>query len=387
LEPPDLEKYLRWGFLRARPGLRLSDFGHDSNVFFSPYNEEGDYKIALSPRLEGLILFGDTAFLTFDEELKYTAYFSHDDLNYLDQRGRARLTVPLGKFGLFSTLKVNRTHDRPYDADDIRTKRSLNEFGFGGIVKLGWRTNLEVSRTSSDWSHQDDDYNVANEPVSERLDRTERNNRIRVSYRLKGITSLTLAASNGSIRFDTPNLTGEPGEERDSREIRILPGIRFDQGGPIAGSLEVGWARLRHLSGSQTLPDFSGAVGDAELYYRIGSGSTLRLDAERRVDFSVYQGNNYYTWDKYKLTFLHYLNRLIGLEVSASTGDLAIAGDEARNDDVKEYGAGFRLRLSETDLGRRVEYSFKVNRIDRQSTDDFYDRSHTLVSVSAVIGY
>ena len=90
--------------------------------------------------------------------------------------------------------------------------------------------------------------------------------------------------------------------DRNARETRIVPGVRLDLGGPLYGSLDLGWARLRHLSGHPELPNFSGMVGEAKLLYRLGSGTTLSLDGERRVDFSIYRQNNYYTWQRYELT-------------------------------------------------------------------------------------
>ena len=95
LSPPDLSHYLRWGPFRVRPNVTLSNLGYDSNIFETADEAErqGSWTATVSPRLEGLVLFGHRAFLTFDERLDYTAYVSAGELNYLNHRGNARVKV------------------------------------------------------------------------------------------------------------------------------------------------------------------------------------------------------------------------------------------------------------------------------------------------------
>src|SRR6476661_7848528 len=91
LEPPDMSRYLRWGPFRVRPGIQIPALGYDSNVFYrSTGNEVGDYYVAIAPTINGVVLFGHRAFLTFDERLEFYAYASQHDLNYFNQFGRAR---------------------------------------------------------------------------------------------------------------------------------------------------------------------------------------------------------------------------------------------------------------------------------------------------------
>ena len=135
LDPPDTSRYLQWGPFRVRPGLTIPNLGYDSNVFAipdtSPVPKVGDYFVALSPRIEGLVLFGHRAFLTFDERLEFYAYATQTELNYFNQFGKARLTVPFRRFGIYGDIGYDRTRDRPYDAQDIRPIRKTYPFGVG----------------------------------------------------------------------------------------------------------------------------------------------------------------------------------------------------------------------------------------------------------------
>ena len=69
--------------------------GYDTNIFASTLNPVGDYTATLSPKLDGLFLFGDRAFLTFDARFDYTAYAQHTDQNFTNKRGKARMKLPV----------------------------------------------------------------------------------------------------------------------------------------------------------------------------------------------------------------------------------------------------------------------------------------------------
>src|SRR5262245_55962508 len=113
LEPPDLDQYVRWGPLRVRPRLELSNVGHDDNIFATGSNEVGDVTATLGPKIDGLALFGHRAFLTFVERLSYTAYRDHSDQNFTNQRLSGRVTLPFGRTGLFVEGLMNRLKERP----------------------------------------------------------------------------------------------------------------------------------------------------------------------------------------------------------------------------------------------------------------------------------
>lgn len=153
LDPPDTARYLKWGPLWARPGFAITDLGYDSNVYAvtddSPIPKVGDYFVAVSPRLKGLVLFGHRAFLTFDAGLPVYAYAKESDLDYFNVFSNARLTVPFRRFGVYGDIGFDRTRDRPYDARSIRPLRKNYPLGAGVIVKFGWRSDAEFGYAQS----------------------------------------------------------------------------------------------------------------------------------------------------------------------------------------------------------------------------------------------
>jgi len=109
---------------------------------------------------------------------------------------------------------------------DTPLVRKERTYGAGVILALGWRTTVELGAARTGWTNTDPDYLGGSSDVGQVLDRTEDGADLRASYRLKGRTSLTLEALQRDITFDNPATL------KDSTLHQILPGLRFEAGGP-----------------------------------------------------------------------------------------------------------------------------------------------------------
>lgn len=378
LDPPELENYLRWGPLRVRPGFTLANFGYDDNIFSSNSNKVGDTTATLVPEVEGLVLFGDRTFLRFNEALEYTSYASNTDQNFLNQRGAGRLTVPFDRIGVFADFAVNHVRTRPEDREDIRPRRRENRLGAGVILELGWRTEVELSRSAVDWRYTDDD----SDDIGLELDRDEDRTDLSVRYQLRGRTRLTLDLGSRDIDFDDPlNL-------KDTDERTAYLGIDFGEGGKMVGRARLGRANLDPLTAGR--PALSETVGDLELRYWLAGDTRLELDAERLTGFTATGDDSYYLFTSAGLRGIHYLTRFLGVESGARLGRLRFpgaSGGSARRDDLTDIDVGVRMRLAENALGRRTVYSLKVGSFRRDSTDTGRERTRTAVSFGAVLGF
>jgi hypothetical protein len=388
LAPPDMSRYLRWGPFRVRPGIQIPALGYDSNVFYrSTGNEVGDYFVAIAPTINGVVLFGHRAFLTFDERLEFYAYATEHALNYFNQFGQARVTVPFRRWGVYADLGYNRTRDRPIDAQDIRPIRIDAPFGAGAIVKFGWRTDAEFGFTRGRYTAYDPDEKC--DPsvtpgcltIAQLNDRTETGLRVLARYLAFGRTRIVLTAVDHRISFD------EEAVERNGRERRILPGLDFGIGGRVFGNFHVGYARFDLSRAGAT--DFSGVVGDAAVGYRLGGlGSYLSLQGGRDVRYSVLESADLFTYSNGTLTLVKYFNRFLGMEAGAGHGTLRFLGDSSGRVDVLDQGTlGIRLRLSENDIGRRVEYAFRYVLTRRNSTIDSLDQTRGTIGFGLSYGY
>jgi hypothetical protein len=382
LEPPDLARYVRWGFLRARPTVTFSNFGYDDNIFYRTGDapKQGDYTARISPSLAGLVLLGDRAFLTFDEKIDITAYLEFTEESYAEQRGSARLTIPFGSMGVYVDGALNRTQERPVDVQDIRARKNEDKLGAGVILKLGWRTDVEIGQSHNRITNSDPDFGTNSEglTIEQLLDRVEEGGRLRARYKIAGKTRLTLDAGRTTATFDDQTV------QRDSVDERVLPGVDFGEGGTLSGSLRYGYANLD--SKAPELSDYYGPVWDAKVAYRGTSRTTLQVGGKRQVGFAIYLGNQYYLNRTYDLRLIHYVNRSIGFEAGGGLGRLDFP-DSLRQDRIDTYDLGIRLRLRENDLGRRLEYSFKYTTYRQDSNVDSFDQSRSSLGFGAVVGY
>jgi hypothetical protein len=384
LEPPDLGRYLRWGPLRARPGFQVSNLGYDDNIFSSNVDPVGDYTATWAPRLDGLLLLGDRAFLEFEGKLEYTTYLEYRSQNFLNERGQARLTLPYRRMGVYVDGLLNRIQERPLDAEDIRVDRAEDGYGAGVILAPGWRTEIEIGGARERLRYSDPDADPDQTvTVGDRLDRTENLRTLEVRYGVFGRTRLTLDAHTSRIDFRSP-----VSANRQSRGWGIVPGIDFGEGGPLAGAFRVG--RMRIDAEDPVQPDFDDIVARAEVRYRLGPRTTLRLDGEREPDYTLSSTGVFYIATRARLRAVRYLNRIVGVEAGASRGTLEFpvsAGVFEREDRLQTYEVGLRFRLAQNSLGRRIEYSLRLERYRRDSNDDAFDRSRTRWGVNAIVGF
>lgn len=383
LTPPDVERFRRWGPLRVRPGIRLRDLGYDDNVF-NAVERTSDLRATIAPRIEGLAFLGDTAFLTFEEELRYTAYRERSELNYFDQVGRARVTVPFRGFGVWGEVRYDRIRESPIDSDDVRPVRERRGLAIGGVVDLGWRSRVEWTRERADRRNFDDDFNRTDLSIAEQLDRVETRDRIRLTYRAFGRTRFSLDARRLAVEFDTPNIDGLPGFERDADRVAFLPGVALAEGEALSGAVRVGWAELDH--DGPAIAGFSGWIGEADVRWRPARTTTVRLSGDRDVGFSVSEGNAFFVDTRGEIEAVHFLNRRIGLDATVSLREIDIPG-AARVDDIARQRIGVRVRLFGSDIGRRVEYILRIGRFERDSTVDALDRTRTTVGLDAQFGF
>jgi len=396
LDPPDLSRYLKWGALRVRPRLEIKNVGYDSNIFANEANKEGDNTATLVPKIEGLVLLGARTFFEFDEQLEYTLYVDHSDLNYWNQRGSGRVTLPFDRFGFYVEGILNNLRERPVDQQDIRPRRDERGLELGMIMLAGWRTEAAFSIRSMDWQNSDPD--DPDSDIAERLDRTSSGIEVRVKYFLKGHTSLTLDVTIGETDFDSLLQIGNHPQpefngfyDKDSDNFSLLVGAHFKQGGTITGEVRIGRATIDVVD--PALPDLKEIVGDIDLSYRLASSTRIRLEAERQPGVTITGSQTYYLLTGYEGRVIHFLNRRIGLEAGISFGDVAFppefppVAQAPRKDSFEHYEVGLRLSMGQNSMGNRVEYSFRVGDFSRNSNQDVFDLSRTTISVNAIVGF
>lgn len=388
LAPPDLVEYLRWGFLRVRPGLAITDFGYDDNVFYSASDPRGDTTLTVTPSLDGLLLLGSRGFVTFAESLDYTLYREFDELNSLDHSGKYRATVPFGDVGIFVDAELSRFHERPVDLQDARTIRKTRALGAGVIARLGWRTVLELEHRKDDLNYSDEDFGTLDRTIADVKNRVESAWSGRAAYSLMGRTRVTLEVEERSLSFDNPFLNSLPGVTRNLDQTTWLSGLDFGVGGALRGTLRYGYTHMDYTD--PTLTDYRGIVGRTALTYILDGGTRFTLNAERRVDFSVWESNSYLLDDRRGLSATRFLNRYLGLEGRFTRGTVSVpepAAGESRRDRFRQYSIGLLARIDENELGRKIEYALRFSDQRQDSSVPGLGQARQTITLSADVGF
>ena len=385
LDPPELDRYLRWGPLRVRPGFSVKDLGYDDNIFLQETNVVADYRLTAAPRLDGLLLLGRRGFVEFSGDAGYTLYQENTDQNFLDHNLKGRVTVPFRGFGLFYEAGTGRSNLRPVDREDLRPQRDDLRWAGGAIVELGWRTEVELSYRERELRYEDQD---ANSIISAQLDRNQSRLGAEVAYRVFGRSRFVLRASEEDNRFLNLFDSGNGLVDRNSTQRTWTGGFVMDRGGDLSGGLHLGRTRVDFLTGD--LLDVDEFVGEAELTYRLGDLSRIELEGARELRFSVFDDQSFFLNSDVDLRVVRYLNRLIGLEAGFGTGTLEFPsgdGSPGRDDQVERVSLGLRFRGLSNALGQSTEYALRVRQFDRDSNLDQFDRSLTTVTIDAAFGF
>ena len=277
---------------------------------------------------------------------------------------------------MFANLDLLRLNDRATSELDQRLKRTERLGGIGVIIKLGWRTHAELEHRLEDF-----DYNDPDTDADELLNRDERGNNLIFDYRVSDQTRLTLDLEHKRVTFKDPTV------DRDADELRWLVGTRFGEGGRIGGEIKVGVADIDLDDPAKE--DFDGPVGEGELAFRVGRGTTLKVVGWQRVGFAIFNDNNFFLDRRGEVGFTHFFNRALGVSWTGGKGRLTFPTSQPpeRVDHVTDYEGRILFRLYATPLGQQAEYFLSWKRYRRTSDPPFQDLSQSRNTIGFGVSY
>jgi hypothetical protein len=374
-EPPvDRDLYTRdlkrAGPFLIRPLFILRDVGYDDNVRFDTVNPEGSTTATLGMGLHSLLLTGDRGGLRMYQEIDYTAFGSEHEQNHWDLLSRARGIFLFKKALLSLENDFSYTRQRPNTEIDQRVRlrenivetvaRSLTEGFLGGRGFLKYR--------KLDYGSDEFDFAIG----QERLNRTEKSVGAAAEFRMLPKTTFFVEGILTDIDFD------DNSEGRDSDVDTILVGVEFDPSASIQGKLMIGESEL--VAPARPESNTRQPVGEAELSMRLGSRSRGRGTFERNLVFSIFQENLYYIGTYWTAAYEYFFSRRISGELMYGEGtneyplEVTRGGIDPfqglRTDEITRYQVAVRYRFN-----RLESFEVKWFRLERDSSDDFWDRS------------
>ena len=381
---PDLstERMVRTGPFHIRPFILVKDIGYDDNVRFEAQEREGDATATAGGGLDALILAGDRGGLRLSQEVDYVAFQTQTTLNHWNGSARARGILLLKRLQLSLEEHFRSERERPSAEIDQRVRRENNALT-AALKTLGLgRMGLEAFARGERIDYATEDQ--ALEQAVDRLNRDEATLSLVGQMRLRPKTTFLLEGRVSRSAFDDRSL------RRDARKRAVLPGVRFHPSASIQGELRGGPLVLDARDRSAS--DYRGMVGEGNLSTRLGRAARLKGTFARDVQFSTLTNNLYYVGTSWSGAFEQYFSRRLSGEVSygrslnhypvvvTRAGVIPFQG--IRDDRFREYRATVRYRPNP---GMTMEAS--AYRLDRDSTDDFYDRARNFFAVGSTFSF
>jgi len=381
---PDLstEKMVRAGPFHVRPFVILKDIGYDDNVRFEAQTREGDATATAGGGLDALILAGDRGGLRLSQEVDYVAFQTQTGLNHWNGSARARGILLLKRLQLSLEDQFRSERERPSAEIDQRVRRennavtaALKTLGLGRLGLEGYVRGERIDYASDDSSVQQS---------VDALNRDESTLSVAGQLRLLPKTTFLLEGRVSRIDFQ------DQGSGRDARKRAILPGVRFHPSAYVQGEMRAGPLVLEARDRADS--DYRGMVGEAHLGTRLGRAARLKGTFARDVQFSTLAENLFYVGTSWSGAFEQFFSRRLSGEVSygrslnhypnevTRSGSIPFQG--IRDDRFIDYRATVRYRPNP-----RMTVEASAWRLDRDSTDDYYDRVRNFFTIGSTYSF
>ncbi len=370
---PDLstEGMRRAGPFYLRPFVLLKDVGYDDNIRLDAQHPEGDLTATAGSGLAAVVLAGDRGGLNLFQQFDYVSFRDNSDLNHWNSSSRARGVLLLKRAALSVEERYTSQRERPNTEVDRRLRRDENALSLGarsrGRGRLGWGARAGHERVG--YTSEDAESEIA----ARRLDRDERSLSLSGELRILPKTTFLLEGVVESIEFNSA------AEARDGRAVSVLPGLRFDPSASVQGEIRFGVTEFEALDRDGA--DYRGPVGEGRLSARLGSRGRLKGTFVRELVFSTLAENLYFIGTQWSGAYEQFFSRRLSAEISYGRGlnhypePVAGAGSATfeRDDRLRTYQAAVRYRLD-----RRLLFTLMAQRLERDSSDDRFDRERNL---------
>lgn len=381
---PDLstEGLRRIGPFHLRPHLVLKDAGYDDNIRVDAQEREGDTTATAGVGIDAVLRTGNRGGFRLAQEFDYVAFARNGDLNHWNGSGRARGILLLKGLAVSLEERYTSERERPTTEIDQRVRRDNNALSAALRTLRKGRLGLRASLRHERIHHGSDD--AGSDLVARRLDRTEDALSVSGELRILPKTALVLEGMDERIEFENQ------AEGRDTRARSALVGLRFDPSASLQGEFRVGAIWLEAPDRPQS--DHRGPVGDGRLSTRLGRRARLKATFARDIVFSILAENLYYVQRDWTVALEHFFSRRLSGEILYGRGlnhypeevtrDGAVPFQGIRDDLLTTHRATVRF------WGRdSVGFVVSAQRVVRDSTDDFFDRSRNFYTFGATYAF
>jgi hypothetical protein len=364
-EDPFSSARLRLGPLAVNPSLALTSLGIDPNVFNESREPKRDFTASIEPQAQAWLRLG-RARLSSRSRLELVYFQKYLNERSVNSDNQVRLELLLNRVKPFIEMSFLNSRQRPGYEIDARARREEESVKVGGQIRLLGQTWLEMAahRSRVDF---DADAEFLGTRLRDVLNRTVERVSAALRYPVTPLTTLVLFADTQRDRFELSRV-------RDSKSVRIIPGVEFGSRALISGRAFVGYHRFNSLAAG--FPGYRGLSALVDLGYTLRGSTRFAVRGERDVTYSFEVSEPYYVHTGISGSVTQVLARPWEAKVTWAQEQLdyrRLGASEVattRVDRVRRYGAGVGYRMQrDTRVGVDLDYYRRQSDVDERQYD------------------
>ena len=371
---------VRIGPLMMNPTISLTNIGVDHNVF-NVAPDKGpvqDFTFTVSPNTDFWLRAGGTWITaTMNESINwYQKYSSERTANNEYKLG---WIVPTSHIGFKINGAYTNARERPGFEIDTRAARKETQFttslDFKGLPKTFF--GVTASRQQTRFANDAEYLGVS---LQETLNRINSSYGLTLRYQATPLTSIMISATRSKDGFEFSS-------DRDTTSTAIQASAEFAPAALIKGNVSFGYTDFK--PNAPDLPQYKGAIGEANLTYVLLGATRFALNAGRGVQYSYDANQPYYLQTRIGGSITQ---QLFGPFDVQARGDYAIlayrdrVGSQLevtdRTDHRKTYGMGIGLHM-----GKDLRLAFNVDQDNRDTKVAEHQYEKFLVGTSLTYGF
>jgi len=342
------------------PRFLLKELGIDSNVFNAAGEQKSDFTFTVGPKLDLWVPIARRGLLQGTAATDLVWYSQHDSERSIDPQFAARAETYLRRITLFVGGDYRNTRERLNYEVDLRARHVET----GAIAGVGLRLTPKFSietAASLDDTRFDGDAQFDGVSLQKTLNQKTIGFSVAGKHRVTPLTTLVVKVERLQDEF-------EYSPSRDSKSIRVMPGVEFKPRALIKGSAYVGYRKFTPARPA-LLPEFSGLVAQLGLSYTLLGSTTLGVSYARDLTYSYEVEQPFFINNSVGASVRRALGRRFDVIVSADRHqyvyeDLLIppppgtgaSGDIPREDITWNYTGSVGYHIGQARVGFGVSY-------------------------------
>jgi Putative beta-barrel porin 2 len=344
------------GPLVLAPVVQLTNVGHDSNIFNSSENPQGDVTAMFTPSVEGWLRMAHGR-ISGRTQMDVYYFRTLTNLRGFDNDSSVNVEIPINRVKPYFSGSLTDTRYRQNLEIDALARRRDEAVTAGMDVRVTAKTTAGLFGRRSTLRYQANSVYL-NTDLSRVLNHTSRGAGANVRYAVTSLTSLVVEAERATDKFEFQS-------DRDSENLRVTTGVSFNPRALVSGNAMVGVQRRRFMR-NDVAAAATGTYVSVDLNYLLLGRTQFTVVAQRELEYSYLIGQPDYINGGLTLSLNHRISeswevggsvgryRLLYRHDPSATTVRALLGSS--DETVLSSSANLAYRLGRGKLGVQVEH-------------------------------